>query len=53
MDYVEPIFIWNICDSTRRKWIPVSFVMAISEILTIKVTRLILSDFNKIIEQQK
>ena len=41
MDYVEPIFIWNICDSTRRKWIPVSFVMAISEILTKKVTRLV------------
>ena len=41
MDHVEPISMWNICDSTRRKWMPVSFVMAISEIFTKKVTRLL------------
>ena len=41
MDYVEPISIWNICDSTSRKQIVVSFAMAISEIFTKKVTRLL------------
>ncbi len=41
MDHVEPISKWNNSDSTRRKWIHVSFVMAISEIFTKKVTRLV------------
>ena len=41
MDHVEPISMWNICDSTRRKLIQVSFAMAISEIFTKKVTRLL------------
>ena len=41
MDHVEPISMWNICDSTRRKQIQVSFAMTISEISMKKVTRLL------------
>ena len=40
MDHVTPASTRNDCDSTRGKLIQVSFAMAISEIFTKKVTRL-------------
>ena len=40
-DHVQPVFTRNTCDSTRRKCMFVSVAMAISEIFTKKVTRLI------------
>ena len=43
MNHVEPTYTRNVCDSTRRKEINVSFSMAISEIFTKKVTRLLVS----------
>ena len=41
MDHVTPASTRNDCDSTRGKLIQVSFAMAISEIFTKKVTRLL------------
>ena len=44
MDHVIPASTQNDCDSTRGKLIQVSFAMAISEIFTKKVTRLLFSN---------
>ena len=44
-DHVQPIFTRNTCDSTRRKCMFVSVAMAISEIFTKKVTRLMDNEF--------